>query len=309
MLKSFSESKCFIIIPVHNRKQTTLLCLKTLKEQNVFSMCSVVVVDDGSTDGTQDEISALFPEVVVLRGDGNLWWTGAIKKGMQYAYENHASHFIWLNDDTLPSPKSISLLMEICFRSCDSIVSAQCYQSSDFNLPTYGGQVKRGLSVNLIFVPPGRRFRCDCLSGNLVCMPCSVIDKVGYPPVEELPHCLADIVYTWRARKSGYVLEVLGDATAVCEFNPLEAGWLTSPIPMFERWKMIRSIKSNINPPFYWKYCREFYGLMAFIPFLKVYFNLIIITLLHVLLPFSFLIKIKTFKDKLLKQYVYRVPR
>ncbi len=56
------------------------------------------------------------------------------------------------------------------------------------------------------------------MSGNLVCLPRSVVEKIGYPLSKQLPHCLADIVYTWEAKKAGYELEVLGDATAVCAF-------------------------------------------------------------------------------------------
>nr|WP_210391310.1 hypothetical protein [Synechococcus sp. PCC 7502] len=34
----------------------------------------VVIVDDGSGEA----IRSLYPEVILLSGDGNLWWTGAI---------------------------------------------------------------------------------------------------------------------------------------------------------------------------------------------------------------------------------------
>jgi GT2 family glycosyltransferase len=72
--------KIFIIIPVHNRKQITLNCLKSLSKNGDLGRYHVVVVDDGSTDGTAEAIQALYPDIVVLHGDGNLWWTGAIKK-------------------------------------------------------------------------------------------------------------------------------------------------------------------------------------------------------------------------------------
>ena len=38
----------------------------------------MIVVDDDSSDRTDEEVKANYPEMTVLQGDGNLWWTGAI---------------------------------------------------------------------------------------------------------------------------------------------------------------------------------------------------------------------------------------
>jgi len=38
----------------------------------------VIVVDDGSSDRTAEEAAKNYPKVIILQGDGNLWWTGAI---------------------------------------------------------------------------------------------------------------------------------------------------------------------------------------------------------------------------------------
>ena len=61
----------YIIIPVHNRKQITLKCLENLDKSGDLQQYHVVVVDDGSTDGTTEAINNLFPDVKVLPGDGN----------------------------------------------------------------------------------------------------------------------------------------------------------------------------------------------------------------------------------------------
>jgi hypothetical protein len=165
---------------------------------------------------------------------------------------------LWLNDDTVPSRGCIPAIVTECTQHPNKIVSAQCYASSAFDVPTYGGQAKEFLSIKLFHTPPGQTIACDCMSGNLVCLPRSVVEKIGYPPSKQLPHCLADIVYTWEAKKAGYELEVLGDATAVCAFNPMDEGWATSPIPMAKQWKLIPSFKSTLYPPAYWNSCKSF---------------------------------------------------
>jgi len=291
------ESSVYIIIPVHNRKNITLACLENLQTIGELEKYKVVVVDDGSTDGTADAIYSLYPTVTVLRGDGNLWWTGAIYKGMEFAYQCGADYFIWLNDDTFPTFNTIPSMVAACSQNPNRLVTAQCYANSNLTNPTYGGQIKKFLSLKLIYTPLGQESECDCMSGNLVCLPRSVVDKIGYPPSKKLPHTLADVVYTWQAKKADFYLEVLGDATAVCQFNPLEEGWSTSPILMGDRWRLMTSLKSNLYPPSYWNYCKSFYGLLGIIPFFRVYINLVAFTILRLLFPLSLIKKLKQLKD------------
>ncbi|WP_051030555.1 glycosyltransferase family 2 protein [Halothece sp. PCC 7418] len=130
----------YIIIPVHNRKNITLKCLETLKQCGDLDRYYTIVVDDGSTDGTSEAITNLYPEVTILTGDGNLWWTGAIRKGMEYAYERGAEYFIWLNDDTFPYNNAIPFLVQKCRENVNLVGAAQCYETSDLKKPTYGGK-------------------------------------------------------------------------------------------------------------------------------------------------------------------------
>src|SRR4051794_31461687 len=60
-----------IVAPVHNRKNITLQCLRSISRLNSEGLdISVVIVDDGSTDGSSAEINSEFPTVDVVKGDG-----------------------------------------------------------------------------------------------------------------------------------------------------------------------------------------------------------------------------------------------
>ena len=84
-------SQPYIIIPVHNRREFTLRCLASLHDQGILAAMQVIVVDDGSTDGTHEAVNAEFPQVILLPGDGNLFWTGAVTLGMSHAMAQHPS--------------------------------------------------------------------------------------------------------------------------------------------------------------------------------------------------------------------------
>jgi cellulose synthase/poly-beta-1,6-N-acetylglucosamine synthase-like glycosyltransferase len=55
-----------IVIPVHNRLDATRECLDSLQCQ-AYRHFQVVLVDDGSTDGTFDYIKEKYPEIILLR--------------------------------------------------------------------------------------------------------------------------------------------------------------------------------------------------------------------------------------------------
>ncbi len=77
--------KGYVIVPVHNRKAVTLRCLHHLHTNGLPTETGIIVVDDGSKDGTAEAIAADFPEVKLVFGNGELYWTGGICAGMQCA--------------------------------------------------------------------------------------------------------------------------------------------------------------------------------------------------------------------------------
>ena len=291
--------RVFLLIPVHNRRTTTIVGLRNLQETHDLDRWGVVVIDDGSTDGTADEIAAMFPQVTVLKGDGNLWWAGAIYKGMEHAYRHGAEFFVWLNDDTLPLPNAIADLVSFCAAAPHRIATAQCYTDTTLTQTTYGGRAVKGFYLKMLTAAPGETTDCDVCSGNLVCLPRSVVDMIGHLPWQQTPQTWADVVYTWQAKQAGFEIKVLGSAMAICPKNTLEVGWASSPIPMIERWKMLNSPKSSIYPPAYGFYCKSLYGVLGIVPFIQVYLRLIAFTVIRAFIPLKILEYLKGLKDEL----------
>lgn len=196
----------FIIIPVHNRKSMTLSCLNALKQQNVFEICNVLVVDDGSNDGTSDFIHSKFPEVSVILGDGDLWWTGAIVEGMRHAELAGGEMFIWLNDDCPPLPGSISSLIEISTSKPAAILGSACCINETGRLVPTGAKGRKRIAAQ-----PGEVVEVDEMSGHCVCIPLLVVNKIGFPDAIRFPHYHGDSSYILKARKAGFSAYLAGD--------------------------------------------------------------------------------------------------
>jgi GT2 family glycosyltransferase len=166
-----------------------------------------VVIDDGSTDNTESAIRHEFPNVEVLKGDGNLWWTGAISKGMQYANEQGAQSIFWLNDDCIPSPGSLKTMHNMSVKQDDAIIGAACYISETQELEPTGakGRIRK-------FAKPGDFVPVDEMSGHCVCIPNSVIKSIGLPEARKFPHYHGDSNYILKATKKGHKAYISGNA-------------------------------------------------------------------------------------------------
>jgi glycosyltransferase involved in cell wall biosynthesis len=63
-----------ILLTCFNRRETTLACLASIEAAVAGSAdYRIVIVDDGSSDGTADAVRAAFPDAMLVIGSGNLY--------------------------------------------------------------------------------------------------------------------------------------------------------------------------------------------------------------------------------------------
>lgn len=80
---------------------------------NSYSNFSVVIIDNGSNDGTQEYVKSNFPQVKVLRTEINLKYSGGFNLGLRYAFEEQAADYVVIsNNDVVADNKLVSALIE-----------------------------------------------------------------------------------------------------------------------------------------------------------------------------------------------------
>lgn len=89
--------RCSIIIPLFNRADLTRGCLETLIEHTPSDLYEVVLVDNGSTDGTGELLTQLDGELVIIRNEKNLGFAAACNQGAEAA---STGLLLFLNNDT-----------------------------------------------------------------------------------------------------------------------------------------------------------------------------------------------------------------
>ncbi len=92
-----------IVIISWNGKEDLLKCLASLERLDP-PRPRIIVVDNGSTDGTTDAVRENFPRVRLLSLSRNLGFTGGNNAGIEAALEEDAEYVCLLNNDTEVDP-------------------------------------------------------------------------------------------------------------------------------------------------------------------------------------------------------------
>jgi GT2 family glycosyltransferase len=248
--------KIATLLTVHNRRPLTLACLSALFSQDLpeeFEI-QVYLVDVGSSDGTADEIHRRFPAVIVIHGDGTLYWCGGMRRAWSEASKGQFDYYLWLNDDTMLLPGAIVALLDTA-----SAIRLECGQypivvgstrDPDTGALTFGG---RWLHQSALIEPSNVPQACDEINGNIVLVPQAAFEKVGNLS-PEYTHAIGDNDYSLRATRMDVPVYVGPGYYGLCK--PTEqALWTRPDIPLTQRWRVLHSPK-GMPPSEYSAYLR-----------------------------------------------------
>jgi GT2 family glycosyltransferase len=236
-----------VLVACHNRRETTLSCIRRLHEQaGADGKIEIFIFDDGSTDGTSDAILAEFKHINLLHGDGNYYWCGGMRMAFAAALARDFDFYLWLNDDTDLDGEALQRLLDvhksvIASSPVGAIVVGSTRDPKSEKL-SYGGW--RGLSrynrLSFAKVEPDRLkpLECDSMNGNCVLISRAVAQRVGnLDPV--FTHGMGDLDYGLRARKRGCRIWIAPGFIGSCKQNTGKGLWSDSSAPLWDRWKRL----------------------------------------------------------------------
>lgn len=100
-----------IVIVNWNSFDVTAQCLESLKSLD-YPNFQVVLIDNGSNDGSGRKLKSEFPEVTLIESHNNLGFTGGNNLGIQYALDYGHDLVMLLNNDTIVTPTFAGILIE-----------------------------------------------------------------------------------------------------------------------------------------------------------------------------------------------------
>ena len=98
-----------IIVVNHNSRAHLDKCLSSLEGRLTQQDCELLVVDNNSSDGSQDMVERRFPQVQLISNQDNL---GFARANNQAVRQSLANYYLFLNPDTLLSTEALDLMLE-----------------------------------------------------------------------------------------------------------------------------------------------------------------------------------------------------
>jgi len=176
----------------------------------------IVVVDDGSSDGTKEQIQNEFPEVIILKGDGTLWWSGSINLGANYAIKDGADYVLFLNNDIILKDDFLIELLKGIDEYPNAIVASKILSADEpWKIWSMGGKVDWAKG-NFWMVGCNRAddnrytepVEVDWLPGMSMMVPRDVFIGNIWLDQKNFPQYAGDSDFTIRAKKAGFPLIV-----------------------------------------------------------------------------------------------------
>ncbi len=243
-------NKIYILLPVHNRKKITEAFIQCLKVQT-YTYFQLILIDDGSTDGTADMVLSYIPDAIVIRGNGSWWWGGSLQQGYDWLKKNkqisEEDYVLIINDDTTFLPDFIETGISIIKNKQRTLLLAQSYDKNTEEFVDAGVHVDW---LNLEFKPVEDTSMINCLSTRGLFLRVKDLFSIGkFHPVL-LPHYGSDYEYTMRAYKKGFLLTT--DKSLVLYMDIDTTGFhAIDEKSKIKYLKKIFSKRSALNP-FYW---------------------------------------------------------
>ncbi|MBZ5697614.1 MAG: glycosyltransferase [Acidobacteriia bacterium] len=222
---------------------------------------AVVLLDDNSSDDTADAVRAQFPQVRLLRGNGDLLWRGGMRYAFAEVLREDFDFYLLLNDDTRLEPDEVTRLLST-YHSVSTghgimaiIVASTCDPQT--GMLTYGGVLRSSRIHPITYLPVQRGqcpWPCYTMNGNCVLIPRAVAVVAENLSAEFRPG-IVDFDYGLRARQPAARCGCRQDSPAPVHRMARQADSRTWASPMRRRWQHMMS-HNGLPPDEYLVYVR-----------------------------------------------------
>lgn len=208
--------KVSVAIPTYNRREKLKRLLNSLKESS-FKDFEIVVVDDASTDGTEEMIRNEFPDVKYIRHEKPY----LVAKSRNDAIEASIGEYIFfIDDDNIVERDTIEKLLNYIeyHEEVGTVAPVTCYYTMPEKV-MYAGAIFSKFSRRTLSLYSG--YSCQNLEGKIIEVDViansymfrkEAIKKAGLIPWDRIPWNGEDGYLQYKIKKLGYKNVILGSA-------------------------------------------------------------------------------------------------
>jgi len=248
----------YIVVLSWNGKEDTLECLKSLKAIT-YPNHRVLMVDNASTDGTEDAVRSAFPGVELIVNKTNLRYAGGNNVGIRHAIAKGSDYVLLLNNDTTVKPDFLNNLVSAAEAVSGAGMAAPkiYYYDAPERIWYAGGKIswwEGWIShIGVHETDLGQydlQAETEYITGCCMLVKRSVIEEVGL--FDEMYFIYGeDSDWSIRASRAGYKLLYVPSAVIWHKLSVSSGGHLS----WFKNWNKLKSqlrLMSRYAKPYHW---------------------------------------------------------
>jgi len=234
-------------------------CLNSLLEQE-YKNYVVVLVDDGSSDGTGEYVKNNFPAVRIVRGTGDWWWTKSMNEGIKSILNESKKDdiILSLNNDLIVKPDYLTCLLKVYNKYGSCVVGSTSVWDSDHDKIAFIGVLWNNFNAKYKAVQESTLkyseldkkkdiVESDLLPGRGTLYSVGLIDEVGFYDEVNFPQYIADEEFSLRAKKYGYKLLVSSEAVVYSDVENTGINFKHDKPSLAKFIESLKSIRSATN--------------------------------------------------------------
>ena len=202
----------YVIMLTWNQKEDTLACLESLSRMT-YPDYRIVVIDNGSIDGTEQAVKAQYPRIEVIANPRNLGFTGGTNVGLRYALAQGADFVFSINNDTIVEADILNVLVAHATPPDVGVVAPKIYYADEPKRIWSMGTRRHPLTLEMVDKGRGKVdigqweqvLERDYLLGCALLFKRSVLEEAGL--LDEVFFLYYDdLDFSLRAQRAGYRL-------------------------------------------------------------------------------------------------------
>ncbi|MBN1581364.1 MAG: glycosyltransferase family 2 protein, partial [Anaerolineae bacterium] len=206
-----------VVIPAWNGRRDLPACLDALLSQQ--ANVEIVVVDNGSGDGSADLVAECYPQVRLIRHRRNQGFAGGCNAGLQAA---RGDLLILLNQDTVVQAGWLQAVASAAQDRQVGVVGCKILESDGKTLNHCGGVIDMA-SVETQHIGAGELDRgqydeaadVEYVTGAAFALRRDVLEQVGLLDERFFPGYYEDTDYCLRVHQAGYRIRYVPDAVVI----------------------------------------------------------------------------------------------
>ena len=217
-MEQVTNKNVSVIIPVWNGRQYLPICLDALLVQDCPDF-EVIIVDNGSADGSADFVAENYSQARLIRNQRNLGFAGGCNVGLRAA---HGNVLVLLNQDTVVQPGWLKTLVKALEDPQVGVVGCKILEADGKTLNHCGG------SLDLMSAQTQHRgageldqgqydeaVDVEYVTGAALAVRRDVLEQVGLMDERFFPGYYEDTDFCLRVREAGFRIRYVPDAVII----------------------------------------------------------------------------------------------